>query len=123
MKEHQTDRLFIQNLVVETFIGIHPWERTTPQNVLISFELETKTANAAAHDDIGNALDYEVLAQRVTEFVAQAEFQLIESLAEGIAALVLDDFPETRISVEVRKPGAIANAETVGIRIQRAHDN
>ncbi|MCZ6617900.1 MAG: dihydroneopterin aldolase [Gammaproteobacteria bacterium] len=123
MREHQTDSLFIQNLAVETFIGIHPWERTTPQNVLISLELETKTATAAAHDDIGNALNYEVLAQRVTEFVAQAEFQLIETLAEGIAALVLDDLPVTRISVEVRKPGAIANAETVGVRIQRVRDN
>ncbi|MCZ6641675.1 MAG: dihydroneopterin aldolase [Gammaproteobacteria bacterium] len=117
------DTVFIRNLVVQTIIGIHPWERTTPQTVLISLEVQTETANAAAYDDITNTVDYAVLAERVSEFVSQAEFQLIETLAESIAALMLDDFEVMQVSVEVQKPGAIANTETVGVRIQRARDN
>ena len=123
MSELNSDTVFIRNLVIQTIIGIHPAERTTPQTVLVSLELETETTTAAADDDIGNALDYERLAQRVREFVSQAEFQLIETLAERLASLVLEDLRVTQVSVEVQKPGAIPNAETVGVRIQRARDN
>lgn len=118
-----SDTVFIRNLVIQTIIGIHPAERTTPQTVLVSLELETATTTAAAHDDIVNALDYERLAQRVREFVSQAEFQLIETQAEHLAVLVLEDLNVMLVSVEVQKPGAIPNAETVGVRIQRARDN
>ena len=123
MSELNSDTVFIRNLVIQTIIGIHPAERTTPQTVLVSLELETETTTAAADDDIVNALDYEVLAQRVREFVSQAEFQLIETLAERLASVVLEDLRVTQVSIEVQKPGAIPNAETVGVRIQRARDN
>jgi len=118
-----SDTIFIRNLVIQTIIGIHPAERTTLQTVLVSLELETATTTAAACDDIVNALDYERLAQRVREFVSQAEFQLIETLAERLAALVLEDSSVMLVSVEVQKPAAIPDAETVGVRIQRARDH
>ncbi len=123
MSELNSDTVFIRNLVIQTIIGIHPAERTTPQTVLVSLELETETTTAAADDDIVNVLDYERLAQRVREFVSQAQFQLIETLAERLASLVLEDLRVTQVSIEVQKPGAIPNAETVGVRIQRARDN
>ena len=123
MSELNSDTVFIRNLVIQTIIGIHPAERTTPQTVLVSLELETETTTAAADDDIVNALDYERLAQRVREFVSQAQFQLIETLAERLAVLVLEDLRVMLVSVEVQKPGAIPNAETVGVRIQRTRDN
>ncbi len=121
MSRQQSDTIFIRNLVVQTIIGIHPQERTTPQTVLISLELETATA--ASYDDIVNTLDYDELSQRVGKFVSRAEFHLIETLAENIAALVLEDARVMQVSVELQKPGAIANAETVGVRIQRARDS
>ena len=96
-----SDTIFIRNLVIQTIIGIHPTERTTPQTVLVSLELATATA--AAHDDIVNALDYERLAQRVRE--------------------LLEDLNVMLVSVEVQKPAAIPDAETVGVRIQRARDH
>ena len=123
MSKLNSDTIFIRNLVIQTIIGVHPTERTTPQTVLVSLELATATATAAAHDDIVNALDYERLAQRVREFVSQAEFQLIETLAERLAALVLEDSNVMLVSVEVQKPAAIPDAETVGVRIQRARDH
>ncbi len=123
MSKLNSDTIFIRNLVIQTIIGIHPAERTTPQTVLVSLQLETETTTAAAYDDIVNALDYARLAQRVKEFVSQAEFQLIETLAERLAVLVLEDLNVMLVSVEVQKPGAIPKAETVGVRIQRARDN
>ena len=123
MSKLNSDTLFIRYLVIQTIIWIHPAQRTTHQTVVVSLQLETETTTAAAHDDIVNALDYERLAQRVREFVSQAEFQLIETLAERLAVLVLEDLRVMLVSVEVQKPGAIPNAETVGVRIQRARDN
>ncbi len=117
----ENDIVFIQNLEIQTIIGIHPRERTTPQTVLISLELQTETAAAAAGDDIGDAVDYETLTRRVTDFVSHAEFQLIETLAENIAALVLENIAVKLITVEVQKPNAIDNAGTVGVRIHRTH--
>ena len=123
MNRLESDTIFIRNLVVQTIIGIYPEERVTPRPVLISLELKTETVTAAAHDDIVDALNYDTLALRVTELVSQTEFQLIETLAERIAVLVLENSSVMQVSVEVQKPGAIANAETVGVRIHRAREN
>ncbi|MDH3643535.1 MAG: dihydroneopterin aldolase [Gammaproteobacteria bacterium] len=113
------DTVFVTNLAVQTIIGIHPEERTTPQQVLISFELQADTTKAARSDDINDALDYHSAAQRVTELVAAGRFQLIETMAERIAAALLEAYPIPRVVVEVRKPGALRDAETVGVRIER----
>lgn len=113
------DTIFIRNLNVQTIVGIHPWERTTPQTVLISLELETDVTSATASDNIADALDYDALAVRIRDFVTLAKFQLIETLAERIAALVLESAAVAQVVVELHKPGAIATADTVGVRIQR----
>ena len=113
------DTVFVTNLAVQTIVGIHPEERTTPQQVLISFELHTDTAKPARSDDISDALDYQGAAQRITELVTAGRFQLIETMAERIAAALLEAYPVPRVVVEVRKPGALHDAETVGVRIER----
>jgi dihydroneopterin aldolase len=113
------DVVFVTNLAVETIIGIHPEERTTPQQVLISFELHTDTHTAAQSDDIADAVDYDGASQRITELVSASRFQLIETMAERIAALLLEAYPVNAVSVEVRKPAALSTADTVGVRIER----
>jgi dihydroneopterin aldolase len=113
------DAVFVTNLAVETIIGIHPEERTTAQRVLISFELQTDTHTAASSDDIADALDYDGASRQVSELVGTSRFQLIETLAERIALLLLDTYPVHAVIVEVRKPAAVDAAETVGVRIER----
>ena len=66
-----------------------------------------------------NTFCFELVAKRVQQFVAEAEFQLVESLAEGIAAIVLEEFAVPWIEVRVNKPGAIRGARDVGVRIRR----
>jgi len=114
------DVIFVPNLAVETIIGIHPEERTTPQPVLISLELMTDTRSAAGSDDIVDAVDYEGACERIAELVGNSRFQLIETMAEEIATVLLQAYPIDAVAVEVRKPAALANAETVGVRIQRS---
>lgn len=113
------DRVFVTNLQVDAIIGVHPQERTTPQPLLISFELPTDGRRAAATDRLDDAVDYEDAARSIGELAREGRYQLIETLAEEIAALLLQRFGVSSVSVEVQKPNALSDAESVGIRIQR----
>ena len=71
-------------------------------------------------DSIEDALNYKAVAKRVQQFVAESEFQLVETMAEKIAELVLQEFEVPWIQVRVSKPGAIRGAKDVGVLIRRA---
>jgi dihydroneopterin aldolase len=114
-----TDSIFLRDLRVETVIGIWDWERKIRQTVSIDLELATDIRQAAATDNIDDALNYKAVAKRVQQFVGESSFQLVETLAEKIAALILDEFPVSAVQVRVNKPGAIRGARDVGVQIRR----
>ena len=113
------DRIFLRDLRVETTIGIWEWERRIRQYVSIDIEMAADIARAAATDRIEDTLNYKGVAKRVQEFVGESNFQLVETLAERIAALVLEEFGVPWIHVTVNKPGAIRGARDVGVFIRR----
>ena len=76
------DRVFIENLTVETVIGIFDWEREIRQAVSLDLEMDFDIRRAAASDSIEDTLDYKAVSKRLIHFVEQSEFQLVESLAE-----------------------------------------
>ena len=113
------DKVFINNLQVETIIGIFDWEREVRQVVSIDLEMEFDNKKAAKSDDIKDALDYKKVGKRITAFVKKSKYKLVESLAEQIAKLVLKEFPVSSVTVSLMKPGAMRGSESVGIRITR----
>lgn len=113
------DRIFLRDLRIETIIGIYDWERETPQTVSIDLELATDVARAAASDDIADALDYKAIAKRLIAFVGASRFQLVETLAERIAAILREEFGVSWVRVTVNKGGAIRGASAVGVEIER----
>ena len=113
------DTIFLKDLRVEAIIGIRDWERRIRQTVSIDLELAADIRSAAATDSIDDALNYKQVAKRVQHFVAESEFQLVETLAERIAEIVLDEFDVPWVDVRVNKPGAIRGATDVGVRIRR----
>lgn len=113
------DTIFLRDLRVETVVGIWDWERKIRQTVSIDLEMGTDIRRAAATDRIEDTLNYKAVAKRVQEFVGGSSFQLVETLAEKIAALVLDEFDLPWIRVRVNKPGAIRGAKDVGVTIRR----
>lgn len=74
---------------------------------------------AARSDDIAHAVDYAAAVSRVAALTVEGKFRLAETLAEHIAQLLLAEFPIHRVRVEVEKPDAIAEAESVGVSIER----
>ena len=113
------DTIFVTDLRVETIVGVWEWERRVPQRVSIDLELGADIRRAAERDDIEATLDYRAVAKRVSNFVAESRYQLIESMAEGIADVITNEFAVPWVKVVVHKPGAIRGAKDVGIIIER----
>ena len=113
------DTIFLRDLKVETIVGIWDWERKIRQTVSIDLEMATDIRRAAASDSIDDTLNYKLVAKRVQQFVADSEFKLVETMAQKIAEVVLQEFEVPWIQVRVSKPGAIRNAKNVGVLIRR----
>lgn len=113
------DIIFLTDLRIDTVIGIWDWERKIRQTVSIDLEMSADIRKAAASDDVADTLDYKQVAKRLQQFVGDSQFQLVETLAEKIAAIVLGEFDIAWVRVRVNKPGAIRGARDVGVIIER----
>src|SRR5690625_6814480 len=107
------DTVFIKDLDIETVIGIYDWERKIRQSVRLNVEMQSDVAKAAATDHIDDALDYKAVAKRLIGFVEASSFQLVETLAERCAEIILAEFPVTRVRLELDKPGAVTGSRSV----------
>jgi 7,8-dihydroneopterin aldolase/epimerase/oxygenase len=117
------DTIFIHGLKTETIIGIFDWERQVKQTILIDIEISADIRKAAASDSIDDTLNYKRVAKRVLAFVEGSAFHLIETLAEHVAMLVLEEFGVAWTRVTLSKPGAIRSSRDVGVNLERdVHD-
>lgn len=114
-----TDTVFISKLKLECVVGVHAWERKQPRTLLLDVELDTDIRKAAKSDDLKHTLDYHRAAEICLALARDSTFQLIESLAEALAEKLLKEFATEKVRISLRKPGAVAQAETVGVRIER----
>lgn len=113
------DTIFLHDLKVETVIGIWGWERKIRQTVVINLEMAADIRRAAETDSVEDTLNYKAVAKRLQQFVAGSEFKLVETLAERIADIVVNEFGVPWVSVRVSKPGAIRGSRDVGVHIER----
>ena len=113
------DIIFIQQLRVDTVIGIYDWERRIRQTVVFDLEMGADVAAAAATDQIDDTLNYKAVAKAVIAFVEGSEFQLVETLAERVAALIRDEFAVPWVRVNLNKAGAVTGSQGVGVIIER----
>lgn len=117
------DKIFLQDLRVEAVIGIWEWERRVRQTVSLDVELATDVKKAAATDQIEQALDYKGIAKRLIATVESSEFQLVETLAETLARIVVTEFGVAWVKLAVSKPGAIEGSKNVGVVIERSTED
>lgn len=113
------DLVFINDLKIDTVIGIYDWEREIRQTVCLNLEMNTDIRQAAATDRIEDALDYKAVAKRLIGFVENSDFGLVETLAERCAEIVLAEFPVQWLKLRLDKPGAVRGSRSVGIIIER----
>jgi dihydroneopterin aldolase len=111
------DTLNIKALSVATKIGVHAWEQSINQQLLIDITIPSDFS--ACQDNLANTIDYDALCQTVTEFVQSKSFQLIESVADSVAHLIQQEFNISQLTVAVSKPHAIKNAGTIQVIVNR----
>ncbi len=114
------DKVIIRNLRARGIIGINPWEREKPQEILINLVLFTDNRAAEASDDIADCVNYRTVAKKVLAHAETAARYTVEALAGDLARLCLEEPGVMRVRVRVEKPGAVRFADSVGVEIERA---
>jgi len=113
------DKIFLTALSIECIVGIWEWERKVKQTVVIDLEMACDVRRAAVSDHIDDTVDYKKVSKRLLTFVGESQFQLVETLAENIARIILTEFAVPWVRVRLNKQGAIRNSRDVGIVIER----
>jgi len=116
------DRIYISDLVLYGIIGVHDWERQKPRDIVINLTIFANLQKPGHSDDIGDTIDYSMVAKKVKTLVESTEHQTLESLAEDIAGLCLEIPKVFSVRVNVEKPGAVQFSRTVGVEIERSRD-
>jgi dihydroneopterin aldolase len=114
------DIVFVQGLKVDTVIGIYDWERKIRQEITLDIEMSSDIALGASTDHIDQALNYKDICKRIISFVKESEFQLVETLAENICQIILNEFDVSWVKLKLNKGEAITGAEGVGVIIERS---
>lgn len=113
------DAILIRDLRVESLIGIHKRERYVAQTVSIDLDIGLPGTAVFKSDKVADTIDYEQVALGIKALAASGHFRLVETLAERIARLLLDEFGAPWVKVSVAKIGILANAKFVGVTIER----
>ncbi|ALP54340.1 dihydroneopterin aldolase [Candidatus Tenderia electrophaga] len=113
------DIIYLSDLRIQTVIGVFDWEREIKQEVVIDLEMASDIRRAAETDALEDTLDYKSVAKRVIGFVEASEFQLVETLAERVAAVVRQEFGVPWLRLRLNKQGALRGARDVGVIIER----
>jgi FolB domain-containing protein len=113
------DKILIRNLHIQGILGVNESERETKREIIINLEVFTDSHKAGISDSLDDCVDYSSLAKEITSLVEHAQRYTVEALAEDIARLCLEHEDVLKITVRVEKPGAIRNADSVGIKITR----
>jgi dihydroneopterin aldolase len=113
------DIIYLHDLKVDCIIGIWEWERRTTQKLTIHLDMAVDIRRAAASDAIADTLDYKSVAKSVRALVSGSQFQLVETLTEKIAELIMAEFKVPWVRVKLNKKGAIRGASDVGVILER----
>ena len=113
------DRIQIRDLRIDVLIGIHKRERHVPQTVSIDLDIGIPGETVFASDRVADTIDYEQVSIRIKALGAERHYKLVETLADRIAKLLMEDFKAPWVKVSASKIGILPNAKFVGVAIER----
>ncbi|MEW6981429.1 dihydroneopterin aldolase [Colwelliaceae bacterium 6471] len=113
------DKVFIHGLTIQTTIGFYQWEKEIKQTLVLDLEMEWNTALVAENDELAKTLDYAEISEEIATFANNNPVDLLETLAERLAAHLLSKYQIPKLKLKVGKPGAVHNAQSVGVEIER----
>jgi len=113
------DKIVLTDLRVDAVIGIWDWEKRNSQSISIDLEMQTDTKKISQSDSIEDALDYKAVSKRAKQFIQDSQFNLIETLAENLAQIILEEFNVQWLRLSISKPYAIRDSKNIGVCIER----
>ncbi len=113
------DKIYIEDLQIDTVIGIYDWERQIRQVISLDIEMSADIHVAAATDRVEDTVNYKSVAKRLIDYVRHSRFELIETLIERVAGIILYEYDVAEVRVRLSKPGAVRYSRNVGIEIAR----
>lgn len=113
------DIIYINDLRIDTTIGVYAWEQAITQKLSIDIEIAANFSAAADSDDIADTLNYAALAASLEQFIGSQKFKLLETLAQATANFIQQQFNPAWLRLKINKSGAVPNARQVGVIIER----
>lgn len=113
------DTIFVRELKLEAWIGLYRHEKIAPQTIEIDLEIALPGDAVFASGRVQDTIDYGVAVERIRALLAAERFGLVESLAERIARLLIDELGAPRVKVSIAKLGILRDAKRVGVTIER----
>ncbi len=113
------DIVFIEDLRIDTIIGIYDWEREVKQTIALDIEMAAENTKPALSEDISDALNYKAVAKRLIAFTEESQFQLVETLSERLVEIIMNEFDVPWCRLKLSKLGAVTGSRSVGVIIER----
>ena len=113
------NRIFVNDLRLETRIGVYVWERQLPQTIRIDLEITLPSEKPFTSGKLEDALDYAAIVARIKAFAKDNPHPLLERFAEAVAQIVLSEFGARGIKLRVAKLAALPGVKEVGVEIER----
>jgi 7,8-dihydroneopterin aldolase/epimerase/oxygenase len=114
------DTIFLEQVSIQTKLGVPEWERLKPQTILLDIEIGYDLSKSCQSDAIEDTIDYGLVVNRIRETLTENSFKLVEALAEHICQLILKEFKAESVKIKVAKPGVLAGLKALGVIIERS---
>ena len=114
------DAIVIEGLKVNTVVGCFNWERQIIQPLMLDLTIHADLEAAASSDELEDTLNYAEICSISAEVIQKAQPKLIEHAAKLVLNALFSTYPAIEsIKITIRKPAIIAEANSVGIRLER----
>jgi dihydroneopterin aldolase len=113
------DTIFLEQVAVQTKLGVPDWERLAPQTIILDIEIGYDLTKSCQSDTIEDTVDYGEVVNRIRTTLNENSFKLVEALAEHICQLILEEFKAARVKVRVSKPAILPGVKALGVSIER----
>jgi len=114
------DFIFIRELRLPAWIGLYKHEKVAQQTIELDIEIGLPGDTVFRSGKVRDTIDYGVVSERIRAILDSERFGLVESLAERIAKLLIDEFKSPKVTVNITKLGVLKDAKRVGVRIERS---
>ena len=113
------DIIFLEQVSVQTKLGVPDWERLTPQTIILDIEIGYDLSKPCQSDAIEDTVDYSTVVNRIRAALKENSFKLVEALAEHVCQLILQEFKAESVKIKVAKPGILPGLKALGVTIER----